>query len=93
MIFIELSRSWRPGDGKRFVLHQTVAITHDIPDAGLQLGDLGTVVASHDPVNVEVEFVAASGLTKSLLTLSRSSLRAIGDQDLIAVRSLATANP
>jgi hypothetical protein len=74
-----------------FVLHQTVALTHDIPEAGLQLGDLGAVVAIHDPATVKVEFVAASGRTQSLLTLSRSSLRAIGDQDLIAVRSLATA--
>jgi len=48
-------------------------------------------MAIHDPANVEVEFVAASGRTQSLLTLSSSSLRAIGDQDLIAVRSLATA--
>ena len=76
-----------------FVLHQTVALNQDIPDAGLQLGDLGTVVAIYDPDNVEVEFVAASGRTQSLLTLSISSLRAIGDQDLIAVRSLATAHP
>ena len=68
-----------------FVLHQTVALTHDIPDADLQLGDLGAVVAIYDPDNIEVEFVAASGRTQSLLTLSRSSLRAIGDQDLIAL--------
>jgi hypothetical protein len=76
-----------------FVLHQTVALTHDIPDAGLQLGDLGAVVAVLDPGHLEVEFVAASGRTQSLLTLSTTSIRAIGDQDLIAVRSLATANP
>jgi len=74
-----------------FVLHQTVALTHDIPDADLQLGDLGAVVAINDSANVEVEFVAASGRTQSLLTLSNNSLRAIGDQDLITVRSLATA--
>ena len=72
-----------------FVLHQTVALTHDIPASDLQLGDLGAVVAIYDPENIEAEFVAASGRTQSLLTLSRSSLRAIGDQDLIAVRSLA----
>ena len=72
-----------------FVLHQTVALTHDIIDADLQLGDLGAVVAIYDPENIEVEFVTASGRTQSLLTLSRSSLRAIGDQDLIAVRFLA----
>ena len=75
-----------------FVLHQTVALTHDIPDADLQLGDLGAVVVIYDPENIEVEFVAASGRTQSLLTLSRSSLRAIGDQDLIAVRSLAASS-
>ena len=74
-----------------FVFHQTVALTHDIPAADLQLGDLGAVVAIYDPENIEVEFVAASGRTQSLLTLSRSSLRAIGDQDLIAVRTLAPA--
>jgi hypothetical protein len=76
-----------------FALHQTVALTQDILEAGLQLGDLGAVVAIHDPEAYEVEFVAASGRTQSLLTLSSASLRAIGDQDLIAVRSLATAHP
>lgn len=73
-----------------FILHQTVALTHDIPDAGLKSGDLGAVVATYDPENVEVEFVVASGRTQSLLMLSRSNLRAIGDHDLIAVRSLTT---
>jgi hypothetical protein len=76
-----------------FVLHQTVALTHDIPEAGLQLDDLGAIVAIIDPATIEVEFVAASGRTQSLLMLSSSSLRAIGDQDLIAVRSLAAAKP
>jgi hypothetical protein len=74
-----------------FTLHQTVALTHDFSESGLQSGDLGAVVAIHDPEHVEVEFVAASGRTQSLLTLSTANLRAIGDQDLIAVRSLATA--
>jgi hypothetical protein len=76
-----------------FALHQTVALTQDILEAALQSGDLGAVVAIHDPETYEVEFVAASGRTQSLLTLSSASLRAIGDQDLIAVRSLATAHP
>ena len=74
-----------------FALHQTVALTQDIPETVLQSGDLGAFVAIHDPETYEVEFVAASGRTQSLLMLSSASLRAIGDQDLIAVRSLATA--
>ena len=76
-----------------FALHQTVALTQDILEAGLQSGDLGAVVDIHDPETNEVEFVAASGRTQSLLKLSSASLRAIGDQDLIAVRSLATVHP
>jgi hypothetical protein len=37
---------------------------------------------------MEVEFVAASGRTQALLTLSLEDVRQVGDHDLIAVRSL-----
>ena len=47
----------------------TVALTHDIPNAGLRLGDLGAVVEVPAPDAFEVEFVAASGRTQALLTL------------------------
>lgn len=71
-----------------FKLHETVALTHDIREAGLCRGDLGAVVDLHAPDELEVEFVAASGRTQALLTLRFSDVRAVGDQDLIAVRSL-----
>ena len=74
-----------------FALHQAVVITQDIPKSGLQSGDLGAVVAILDSEHYEVEFVTASGRTQSLLTLSAADLRAIGDRDLIAVRSLEAA--
>jgi pyridoxine 5'-phosphate synthase PdxJ len=45
-------------------------------------------VEVHAPDAWEVEFVAASGRTQALLTLTSSELRHIGDQDVIAVRSL-----
>jgi hypothetical protein len=72
-----------------FKLLDTVALTHDIPGAGLRRGDLGAIVEMHRPDAMEVEFVAASGRTQALLTLEASDIRQIGDQDLIAVRSLA----
>ena len=72
-----------------FKLLETVALTHDIPAAGLRRGDLGAVVEVHAPDAMEVEFVAASGRTQALLTLGTGDVRQIGDQDLIAVRSLA----
>ena len=71
-----------------FKLLETVALTHDIPESGLRRGDLGAIVELHAPDAVEVEFVAASGRTQALLTLSTSDVRAVGDHDLIAVRSL-----
>jgi len=72
-----------------FNLLDTVALTRDIPAAGLRRGDLGAVVQVHGPDSLEVEFVAASGRTQALLTLADKDVRQLGDQDLIAARSLA----
>ena len=72
-----------------FKLLDTVALTHDIPAAGLRCGDLGAIVEVLAPDAMEVEFVAASGRTQALLTLGSTDVRQVGDQDLIAVRSLA----
>ncbi len=71
-----------------FKLLDTVALTHDLPASGLRRGDLGAVVEVHAAEALEVEFVAASGRTQALLTLSFEDVRHVGDQDLIAVRSL-----
>lgn len=75
-----------------FKLLDTVALTHDVPDAGLRRDDLGAVVEVLAPDAWEVEFVAASGRTQALVTLTGADLRAIGDQDVFAVRSLAAAD-
>ena len=75
-----------------YKLLDTVALTHDIPDAGLRKGDLGSIVEVHAPDALEVEFVAASGRTQALLELSSADIRQVGDQDLIAVRSLAATD-
>ena len=72
-----------------FKLLDTVALMHDIPAAGLRRGDLGAVVHLHTPDALEVEFMTASGRTQALLTLGFQDVRQVGDQDLIAVRSLA----
>jgi hypothetical protein len=75
-----------------YKLLDTVALTHDIPGAGLRRGDLGAIVEIHAPDAMEVEFVAASGRTQALLTLSPADIRHVGDLDLIAVRSLERAS-
>jgi hypothetical protein len=72
-----------------FNLLDTVALTSDLPAVGLKAGDVGAIVEVLAPDAYEVEFVAASGRTQALVTVREAQVRALGDRDLIAVRSLA----
>ena len=65
----------------------TVVLLRDIPESGLRVGDLGTLVQIYAPDSFEVEFVTASGRTQALLTLSDRDVRPVRDDDLLAVRS------
>lgn len=69
-------------------LLDTVVLARDLPEKNLRAGDLGAVVEVYEPDGIEVEFVTASGLTEALVTLEADDVRAVGDSDLIAVRSL-----
>ena len=70
-------------------LLDTVALTQDHPEAGLKRGDVGALVELLGQNTYEVEFVTASGHTQALISLSESQVRALGDRDLISVRTLA----
>ena len=65
----------------------TVVLTRDLPEHGLQKGDLGAIVQVYEPHGVEVEFVTASGRTEALVTLKIDDVRHVVDSDLISVRS------
>lgn len=71
-----------------FSLLDTVVLKRDVSEAGLRAGDLGAIVEILDSDHFEVEFVAASGRTQALVTLSSGDIRHVNDSDLIAVRSL-----
>ena len=73
-------------------LLDTVALTKDHLEAGLRKGDVGAVVEVLGRDAYEVEFVAASGRTQALITLAGNEVRALGDRDLISVRTLAETN-
>jgi hypothetical protein len=72
-----------------FKLLDTVVLKHDVPEHGLRRGDLGAIVELYTPDAFEVEFVAASGRTQALVTLTGADVRAVADTDVIAVRSLS----
>ena len=73
----------------RFKKLETVVLDRDLPEHGLRRGDLGAVVQVYDPDGIQVEFVTASGRTEALVTLGVGDVRAVSDEDLIAVRTLA----
>jgi hypothetical protein len=66
-----------------------VVLQADVPSHRLKRGDLGAVVEVHDPDGLEVEFVTASGRTEALVTVKVSDVRAVADDDLVAVRRTA----
>lgn len=69
-------------------LLDTVALTEDMPESALRKGDVGAIVEALGADAYEVEFVAASGRTLALVTVTDSQIRSLGDKDLISVRSL-----
>ena len=68
---------------------ETVVLDRDLPELGLRKGDLGAIVHMYEPDGLEVEFVTAAGRTQALASLRLTDVRAVRDEDLIAVRTLA----
>lgn len=70
--------------------HDCVVLTDDIPDAGLEAGDIGTVVHVHKGgAGYEVEFMTLAGKTVAVVTLRPVQLRTIQPRDVAHVRELA----
>ena len=65
-----------------------VVLTRDIPEHGLRVGDLGTVVQVYPDGGVEVEFVMCVGTTQATLTLGEQDDRKIDAHDLPSTRRI-----
>lgn len=65
----------------------TVVLNRDLPEHDLRAGDLGAVVETYDSKGIEVEFVAPSGETRAVLTLTSADVRAVTAEDMVAVRT------
>jgi hypothetical protein len=72
----------------KFEKLEVVVLAHNIPEYGLRVGDLGTVVEVYPAGGVEVEFVRGSGFTHALLTLNERDVRKIDSHDLLSTRRL-----
>ncbi len=68
-----------------------VVLTSELPDHGLKVGDIGTVVLIHDQgKGYEVEFVSLDGETVAVVSLLAKEVRPIGRREIAHARSLAT---
>ena len=72
--------------------HETVVLTQDVPEAGLEAGDLGTVVHVHEQgAAYEVEFMTLAGETLAVVTLQPAQVRPIHARDVARVREVTQA--
>lgn len=63
-------------------------LTVDLPEYGLSVGDLGTVVLVHGNEGYEVEFMTLEGETLAVVSLRSDQLRAIEPREIAHARAL-----
>lgn len=72
--------------------HDCIVLTADLPEEGLEAGDVGTVVHVHMGAKAyEVEFMTLIGKTIAVATVLSSQLGPISKRDLTHVRELAAS--
>ena len=71
--------------------HERVVLTAPLPDEGLEVGDVGTVVHVYeDGKAYEVEFVALDGHTTAVATVEATQVRPVTRQDMTHTREIQT---
>jgi Domain of unknown function (DUF4926) len=66
-----------------------IVLTTDLPEYGLQAGDIGTVVLVHqEGAGYEVEFVALDGETLAVVSLLAAQVRAVAPREIARVRTI-----
>lgn len=64
-----------------------IVLREDLPETGLQAGDIGTVVLIHRKAEgYEVEFVALDGETIAVVSLFANQIRPIRKREIARVR-------
>ncbi len=71
----------------------TVVLTRDLPGYGSVAGDAGAIVHRHAEGNAyKIEFVAASGKSITVATLTSPDVRPRREQEILHVCDLAAAD-
>lgn len=68
----------------------SVVLSADLPEHGLERGDIGTIVLVHrNGAGFEVEFVTLDGETIAVVSLVASQVRPIGEREIGHARPIA----
>lgn len=71
---------------------ERIVLTQDLPEHGLERGDIGTIVLVHqDAKGFEVEFMTLDGETVAVASLYPSQIRSIEPYEIAHARTLAPA--
>lgn len=72
--------------------YERVALTVDLPDYQLKIGDIGVVVMIHgDHLGYELEIFSATGQTLDVVTVEAQQVRPVNQRDVLHVRSLSAS--
>ncbi len=67
--------------------HERLILTADLPEHGLEAGDVGTVVYVYDDgLAYEVEFFTLGGETAAVATVEAAQARPVGRRDITHAR-------
>jgi len=70
--------------------HETIVLNRDLPEHGLERGDVGTVVLVHGGgAGFEVEFVTLDGATIAVVSLGAADVRAVSSSEVPHARKIA----
>jgi hypothetical protein len=72
-----------------FKEHDRIVLTSDIPQEGLETGDVGTIVHIHQHGEAfEVEFLTLDGDTAAIATVLASQARPVSNRDITHARQM-----
>lgn len=70
--------------------HERVVLKGQVPNEGLEKGDVGTVVHVYkDGAAYEVEFITLDGKTAAVVTLEAAQVRPVRHREITHARELA----
>ena len=89
------AEEWRAKVSELLAEHEVVVLTQDLPDEGLQAGDVGVVLLTHPsrvgvPAGYTVEVTTVTGETVAVVDVAVDAVRPAAERDIRHARALVS---